>query len=312
MKLNVIIPVYNEEQAIGENFLVIYGEIKAVTDDFKVIMVDDGSRDGTWRELERLSELYPEICAIKFARNFGKEMAVSAGIDYVDGDYTLVMDSDLQHPPKHIAPMLTLMEETGCDIVNGVKSTRGRESLMYKLCAKTFYKLMKAVSGLKMDDSTDFKLLNRKVTDSIKRFKESNLFFRGIVDWCGYNSVPYSFDVEERTAGETSFKLTKLIKLSLDAVISHTGKPLYITVFFGLLFLVFSVVLGIQSLYNYFSGKALDGFSTIILLILFSSSLIMISIGIIGIYLSRIYDEVKGRPRYLVSEVLQSGEGRHE
>jgi len=304
MKLSVVIPVYNEEKAIEANFSAIYDTLKGVADELQFVLVDDGSKDGTWLALEKLSGEYGEIIAVRFARNFGKEMAISAGIDYTDGDRTIVMDSDLQHPPKHIASMMKTMDETDCDIVEGIKSDRGKESLKYKLCAKTFYKLLHLVSGMKMENSTDFKLMNRKVVDAIKRFKESNLFFRGVVDWCGFDRVEHPFEVEERTAGKTSFSVFKLMKLSMDAVVSHTSRPLYLTVFIGAVFLIFAIVLGIQSLYNYFAGIAQNGFSTVILIVLIASSLIMISMGIVGVYISRIYDEVKGRPRYLVSAEL--------
>ncbi len=152
-----------------------------------------------------------------------------------------------------------------------------------------------------MENSTDFKLLNKSVVKSIKQFKETNLFFRGLVDWSGFQKEEYVFDVEERREGDTSFSFFKLAKLSIDAVVSHTSKPLYLTVISGMGFLIFALLLGLQSLYNFFAGIAVSGFSTVILIILLSSSLILISMGIIGTYVSRIYDEVKNRPRYIIS-----------
>lgn len=299
--LAVIIPVYNEGTAIQKNFREIH---QILTEDGITccyLFVDDGSTDDTWQALCNLAEEFPSVSALGFARNFGKEIALSAGIDSIDADRYLMMDSDLQHPPRYIKEMLKLMETHQANIIEGVKVSRGKESLKYKLVAKSFYKLMKLITGLEMDNSSDFKLMDRQVVDSLRSFHERNLFFRGLVGWVGFKSVPFPFEVDTRRDGSSHFSTRKLMLLAMNAILSYTSKPLYITLFSGILFLFFALVLGVQTLYNYFSGIAVDGFSTVILLLLITGSMIMISLGIIGVYISRIYEEIKGRPRYIIS-----------
>ena len=290
--LAIIIPVYNEGKAIKKNFTEIYHIVQEDKIPCRFLLIDDGSKDNTWQEIGDLSESFEGVEALRFARNFGKEV-------------DLIMDSDLQHPPRFIKPMLELMDREQADIVNGIKKSRGRESLLYKAAAKSFYNLLKSSAGLDMQSSSDFKLMNRKVIDNLRRFTERNIFFRGLVDWVGFKNVAFYFEVDERANGTSRFSALGLFKLAFNAILSYTSKPLFLTVFAGLIFLIFAVILGIQTLYNYFSGRAVSGFSTVILLLLFIGSFIMLSIGIIGAYISRIFDEVKGRPRYIVSEHIK-------
>lgn len=303
-KLALIIPVYNEEKALESNFLEIRRVLEADGISCAYMFVDDGSKDGTWRVLTSLAETYSNVSAIRFARNFGKELALSAGVDQIDADYYLTMDSDLQHPPRYIKTMLDAMANQKVNIVEGVKSSRGKESFVYKIFAKSFYKFLKSITNLEMDNSSDFKLMDRQVIDAIRSFKERNLFFRGIVNWVGFNHMQIPFEVEERRGGDSHFPLTKLILLALNAILAYTSKPLYLTTVSGLVFLFFAIIIGVQTLYNYFVGTAISGFSTVILLLLITGSMIMLSLGIIGVYISRIYEEIKGRPRYIVEEKL--------
>lgn len=304
MNLAIIMPVYNEANAIGKNFGAIYDTLTESGLQCQYMLIDDGSKDETWLELCALKEAYQGVSAIRFARNFGKEMAICAGLDHIEADRYLIMDSDLQHPPACIKDMMLLMDKSGANIVDGIKQKRGKESWKYKYLAKGFYSLLKKIAGLNMDNSSDFKLIDHSVVTAIRQFQENNLFFRGIVDWVGFRRVQYYFNVEERLEGESSFSTFKLMKLACNAILSHTSKPLYLTLISGMLFLAFAVILGIHTLFNYFTGQAISGFSTVILLLLITGSMIMLSLGIIGIYISRIYDEVKQRPRYILSENL--------
>lgn len=306
--LALIIPVYNESEALVNN----YKEIKHILEkdgiEASFLFIDDGSVDNTWAIIEALSEEFNDVNGIKFARNFGKEIALSAGIDSIDADYYVVMDADLQHPPNMILPMLTKMETSGVDIVEGVKASRGKESLKYRLVAKSFYKFLYRISGMDMNNSSDFKLMNRKVIDSLRSFHERHVFFRGVVDWVGFQTEEITFDVAERHGGESHFSTFKLIKLALTAIFSHTSRPLFLTVFIGGIFMAFAVALGGQTLYNYIVGNAVDGFSTVILLLLITGSFIMMSLGIIGVYISRIYEEVKQRPKYIIDKRVRLNE----
>lgn len=302
--LAVVIPVYNESKALEANFREIH---RIFTEDgitCQYHFVDDGSKDDTWSVIEDLSSKYPQITAIRFARNFGKEIALRAGVESIDADLYLTMDSDLQHPPAYVKAMIETMAREDADIIDGVKASRGKESLKYKLFARGFYSFLKGITSLEMNDSSDFKLMNRQVIDSLREFRERNLFFRGIVSWVGYKVVKFPFDVAERQVGVTHFNFAKLVLLAMNAILSYTSKPLYLTIISGLIFLVFAFILGVQTLYNFFFGHAISGFSTVILLILFTGSMIMLSLGIIGVYISRIYDEIKRRPRYVIDRRL--------
>ncbi|MCA0384916.1 MAG: glycosyltransferase family 2 protein [Firmicutes bacterium] len=298
--LVLVIPVYNEEKALRANF----HEIKRLLAEDGIHpcfhFVDDGSRDGTWQVVSALSSEYEGVTGIKFARNFGKEIALRAGVESVDADLYLTMDSDLQHPPRYIKDMLEVMAREGCDIVDGVKASRGHESFKHRFVAKSFYKVLKSITGLEMDNSSDFKLMNRQVIDALREFHERNLFFRGIVSWVGFKTVKFPFEVDDRTLGETHFSVGRLFLLAMSAILSYTSKPLYLTIFSGILFLLFALIMGIQTLYNFFFGHAISGFSTVILLILITGSMIMLSLGIIGVYIARIYEEIKRRPRYII------------
>lgn len=306
MDLAIVIPVYNESKAIKHNFSLIHDQLREDGIECQYMIVDDGSSDSTWLEVCQLKKEYTNVSGIRFARNFGKEMAICAGLDHIEAQRYLIMDSDLQHPPSCIKDMLAIMDEKKVNIVNGVKQKRGRETLAYKLIAGSFYKLLKSIAGLNLNNSSDFKLIDRNVVDTLRKFGESNLFFRGLVDWVGFEKIDYYFTVDERTEGTSSFSTIRLCKLALNAIVSHTSKPLYLTISGGIFFLFFAVILGIQTLANYFMGHAISGFSTVILLLLFIGSMIMFSLGIIGVYISRIYDEVKDRPRYIISNRLRT------
>ena len=305
MNIAIIIPVYNEENALFKNFTIIDKSLKK--DDIIVdyILIDDGSSDGTWQIIKKIKSDFPNVNGIRLSRNFGKEAAIVAGIQNTSAEYYVVMDSDLQHPSHHIKPMLNTLIERDANIIEGVKTNRGKESISYKILAKTFYKLLYRLSKMDLDGSSDFKIFDNYVADTIRRFNERNIFFRGIVDYVGFNRIEYPFVVEKRIAGESSFNSLKLFKLALNAIISHTSRPLYLTIISGGIFFVLAIVLGIQTLFNYFMGNAVSGFSTVILLILIVGSMLMLSIGIIGVYIARIYDEVKARPQFIVSEDLE-------
>ena len=228
-----------------------------------------------------------------------------AGIEAVQTPWCLVMDSDLQHPPRYIADFLKTAAQTGADIVAGVKADRGKESFVYKLFAKSFYRFLKTASGIDLGRSSDFKLLNRKAIDALKQFKETNVFFRGLTQWSGFKTVELPFNVDERKGDTGKFSTKRLFGFAFDSMLSYTSKPVYLTFLFSVLFFIGAIALGIQTLVNFFSDKAQSGFSTVILLILFLGCLILFSLGIIGLYVARIYDEVKRRPRHFISETTQ-------
>jgi polyisoprenyl-phosphate glycosyltransferase len=304
--LAVIIPVYNEGSFLSSNLAEIRRVISKNGITCRYLLIDDGSTDSTWIEIQKLKAEYSDLSAIRFSRNFGKETAILAGLDNIDADLYLIIDSDLQHPPQNVKAMLELMEKEQADIVNGVKSARSKENLLYRYCTKRFYRLLKLLTGLDLDNSSDFKLLNRRVVEALRRFDEKSLFFRGLVNWVGFKSVTFHFAVDHRASGASRFSTSKLLRLAQHSTLAYSGKPLYLTILTGFFFLIISVILAIQTLYNYLSGIALSGFTTVILLILFTGALILISLGIIGVYLAMIYDEIKNRPRYIIAERIGS------
>ena len=268
-----------------------------------MLLVDDGSKDGTWKAIAAGAASHPgKVRGLKLSRNFGKEAAICAGLDAADADAVILMDGDLQHPPECIPEMLRLWREGGYDIVEGVKVSRGKESLGSRLNATVFYGLFHKVSGYKLANASDFKLLDRKVVLKWREFTEHSTFFRGLSAWLGFNRVTFPFEVAARETGESRWSIRKLIGLSVNAITSFSAMPLQLITSIGVVFMLGALVLLIQTLVNFFTGHAANGFTTIIVVELVIGACIMISLGLIGTYIARIFEEVKNRPRYIVSE----------
>ena len=270
--------------------------------DYELLFIDDGSRDGTWAQINEAAEKDSHVVGVHFSRNFGKEAAMFAGLEQAKGDCCVVIDCDLQHPPEKIVEMYRLWEQ-GYEVVEGIKEDRGEESGLHKFAANSFYGLISKATGMDMSSSSDFKLLDRKVVDTLNSLPERNVFFRALSFWVGYKKTSVSYCVQERTEGVSKWSTKSLIKYALTNISSFSSAPLHIVTVLGFIMLAVSVVLGIIALVQKISGVALGGFTTVILLLLFSASVIMISLGIIGYYIARIYDEIKGRPRYIISRI---------
>lgn len=303
--LSVILPSYNEEKMIEKAYFTIAELLEAEKIKYEVIFVDDGSHDGTWNEISSLEKKGKSVKGITFSRNFGKEAAILAGLAYSSGGCCVVMDCDLQHPPKTIIEMYHLWEQ-GYEVIEGVKKNRGKESGLHRIVARIFYRLISKATHLDMSNASDFKLLDRKAVDVLLRLPERQPFFRALSSWIGFNTAIIEFEVQEREIGESKWSMKSLIKYALTNITSFSTVPLHFITVSGVLFLIFSIILGIQTLYFYYSGRALEGFTTIIILLLLIGSILMIGLGIVGYYIAKIYDEVKGRPRYIVSEIVTS------
>ncbi|MEA4890459.1 MAG: glycosyltransferase family 2 protein [Clostridiaceae bacterium] len=305
MKIALLIPFYNEEEQIPLTLKTVIPILESTRMDFELIMVDDGSRDRTWPVIEEACRRDTRLTGLRFSRNFGKEAAICAALDQADSDAVILMDGDLQHPPQHIPDMIRLWQE-GFDIVEGVKSTRGKESLASRLNAKVFYGLFRRFSGYDLRNASDFKLLDRRVVEQWRRLGEHDTFFRGLSAWLGFKRTTFSFEVAARQTGGSKWSLYKLAALSMNAITGFSAMPLQFITFLGLILLTGSVVLAIQTLVNWFTGQAASGFTTVILLLLLIGGSIMLSLGLIGIYVARIFTEVKGRPRYIIAESAQT------
>ncbi|WP_068604253.1 glycosyltransferase family 2 protein [Paenibacillus swuensis] len=309
-EISVVIPVYNEGELISDSLLVIADMLSTVTSRYEIIVVDDGSQDDTWNRLTLLSMALPALSPLRLSRNFGKEAALCAGLECARGAAVIVMDGDLQHPPELIPRMVELWRNEGYEIVECVKESRGRERLDKKLGASAFYGALNHLSGHDLRDASDYKLLDRKVMDAWRRLPERITFFRGMSAWLGFKRITLSFHVAPRKSGSSQWSVFHLAKLAVNAIVSFSTIPLRMVSIVGILFLIGSVVLGVQTLIQKFQGVALTGFTTVILLLLIIGSFVMISIGIMGEYIAAIYHEVKGRPRYLISERIVSSEAQ--
>ena len=242
------------------------------------------------------------MVGVHFSRNFGKESAMFAGLETAKGDCVVVLDCDLQHPPEKIVEMYRLWEE-GYEVVEGIKEDRGEESGLHRFAANSFYGIISRATGMDMASSSDFKLLDRKVVDTLNSLPERNVFFRALSFWVGYKKAEVSYRVQERTEGESKWSTKSLIKYAITNITSFSSVPLHMVTVMGLITLVVAVVFGVISLVQKIMGIAQPGFTTVILLLLLIGSFLMISLGIIGYYLARIYDEIKGRPRYIISRI---------
>ena len=298
--LSIIIPAYNEEENIENTASVISGIMKENGIDCEIIFVDDGSGDRTWELIDRLSRENGSVRGLKFSRNFGKEGAIFAGLKSCLGDCAAVIDCDLQHPPQLMVEMYRLWKQ-GYQVVEAVKASRGREGLLYKFFAKCFYGLMKGSSNIDMKGASDYKLMDRQVVDALNDMPERITFFRALSSWVGFKTTKIEFNVAPRNAGKTKWSFKKLFKFAMSNLTSFTNVPMQMVTITGFIFFIAAAAIAIQTLVNFFSGNAQEGFSTVILLILLTGSLIMFALGIIGYYISKIYEEIKCRPRYIIS-----------
>jgi glycosyltransferase involved in cell wall biosynthesis len=305
LRLSLIVPAFNEEEGLGQALRQIHASAQAAGLPYELIVVDDGSTDGTWSALARLCAEMRELQAVRFSRNFGKEAAIAAGIERADGDAAIIMDADLQHPPELIPEMVRLWRDEGWDVIEAVKRHRGREWWIHRLMARSFYSAARILTGHNLQDASDYKLLDRRVLDAWRRFGERATFFRGLVSWLGFHRTQIFFNVPERLQGGSRWSFGGLTGLAIHALTSFSAVPLQVVTALGVVTLLLAVGVGIQALRLWYEGLALPGFTTVILLQLTTSGFLMLSLGIIGTYVARIYDEVKARPRYIIRDIAR-------
>jgi glycosyltransferase involved in cell wall biosynthesis len=307
--VSVVIPVFRE----GANLPIFLSDVRSSLSQcnlpYELVIVDDGSPDNSWQVITAEAKSSHALRALRLSRNFGKEAALCAGLEHAQGDAVIIMDADGQHPPSLISDIVRLWQSSGADIVEAVKRRRGRESLSSKFGAQLFYFILNRLSGFHFKGASDFKLMNRKAIDAWREMHERNVFFRGMTVWMGFTTVQIPFEVVPRSAGYSTWSVLKRLKLALIGITAFSSFPLHIVTFAGMVFLGLSVLLGLETLYLKLAGRAVSGFATVILLELIIGSLLMISLGIIGEYLARIYEEVKGRPRYIVAESIDLADG---
>jgi dolichol-phosphate mannosyltransferase len=296
--LSVVAPVYNEEALVDEFYARVCAALEGLP--FELVLVDDGSSDGSTAALERLAEHDPRVRVVFLSRNFGHQTALTAGLDHARGDAVVMLDADLQDPPELIEKMLDHWR-AGCDVVYAVRERRDGESRFKLSTARWFYKLFDRLAQVELQhNSGDFRLLDRRALDALLSMRERNRFLRGMTVWVGYTQAAVPYKRDPRYAGETKYTIAKMVKFSLDAISSFSHRPLQLATLFGFIvstvaFVAIPIVIVLRIL-----GSYLPGFSSITIAILLLGGIQLIAIGIIGEYVGRIYDEVKGRPLYLV------------
>ena len=298
--LSLVIPVYNEAQGIRETLEMSILVLKEIADDYEIVIVDDGSTDGTWDTVVSLADQDQRVKLIRLSRNFGKEAAILAGLEHCRGEGVVVMDGDLQHPPELIKEMVRLWKEEGYRVVHGVKESRQKESVSRGFFARMFYALMAALSGYDLRGGTDYKLLDRSVVKHYIELPEKVRFFRGLIPWLGFRNISVPFFPANRREGRSGWSLFSLVRLGVRAICSFSSIPIHVVTILGTLMFAASLVLGLQTLYMKLSGQAVAGFATVIILLLFIGSILMVSLGLIGQYLAMIYEEIKGRPAFVI------------
>ncbi|MBE6984662.1 MAG: glycosyltransferase family 2 protein [Ruminococcaceae bacterium] len=299
--LSVVIPAYNEQEMLSLAAKRIGEILREAKIAYELVFVDDGSKDNTWNEISKCAQTDPCVRGVRFSRNFGKEAAMFAGLKHAQGDCVACIDCDLQHPPEKLVEMYR-MWENGYEVIEGVKSDRGKESAIHRMFTKLFYSLISRATRVDMSRASDFKLLDRKAVNVILTMREKRAFFRALSSWVGFKTGEVSYEVQERAAGVSKWSTWSLIKYALSNITAFTALPLHIVTFLGVITLIVSIVMGIIAVVQKFMGIALGGFTTVIVLLLFIGSLIMISLGIIGYYVGNIYEEIKDRPRYIVAD----------
>lgn len=305
---SVVIPVFNEEDGLEE----LYRQLSPVLDELdgsvEVILIDDGSRDRSFALMKAFTARDPRFFALKLSRNFGHQMALTAGCDYARGEATITMDSDLQDPPRVILDMAKKWRE-GYELVFAVRKSRDVDSGFKKYSALFFYHVLKRFAAISAPvNSADFRLVDRKVLKAFQRLREKNRYIRGMFSWLGFKQAEVYFDREARFSGETKYPLWKMAKLGFDALVSFSNAPLRICMGFGLAMAGFSFLIGIATIIGklWHLGAFVWGWASLFVLISFIGGLHLFMLGVLGEYLARVYDEVRNRPLYLVSELSGS------
>ena len=299
--LSVVIPAFIEQEMVPAAAGQIDGILSRAGIPHELIFIDDGSRDATWAEIRAESERRDTVRGVHFSRNFRKEAAIFAGLQAADGDCVAVIDCDLQHPPEKLVEMYRLWEQ-GVEVVEGVKTDRGEESLAHRVAAKTFYRLISEATHIDMTRASDFKLLDRKAVNVLLSMREKRAFFRALSSWIGFRTAEVPYEVRERAAGESKWSTWLLIKYALSNITAFTSLPLHLITGCGAASFLAALIVGIVSIVRLAMGRVVTGLTGAVILLLFLSGLIMVGLGIIGYYLGNIYMEIQDRPRFIVSE----------
>jgi glycosyltransferase involved in cell wall biosynthesis len=312
LPLSVVIPCYNEEACLEE----LYGRVARAAEKvsggaFEIVLVNDGSRDGSWEMMRALAERDPRVLAINLSRNHGHQLALTAGLDLCSGERILIIDADLQDPPELLPDMVAEMERQGADVVYAVRRARAGETAFKLATAKLFYRGLSKLAEIEIPrDTGDFRLMSRRALDALLSLPEQARFIRGMVAWVGFRQVPIVYDRAERHAGRTNYPLSKMVRFALDAVTGFSTAPLRFASHFGLWLVAASVLLLIYIAIGFVTGSTIPGWTSLMLVVVVLGAVQMFVLGMIGEYLGRLYIEAKRRPLYIVSDIAGHSAGR--
>jgi dolichol-phosphate mannosyltransferase len=304
--LSVVLPIYNEEKGISELYQRLTEVLSATGLSYQIIMVNDGSRDGSWRRIMEVGSSDRRVCGINLSRNFGHQIAITAGVELSRGAAVVVMDSDLQDPPELI-PTLYAKHLEGFDVVYAQRRTREGETWFKETTAKVFYRLIRRMTTIEIPvDTGDFRLMSRRVVNDLMKLQEHSRFVRGLVTWVGYNQTPVLYDRNKRYGGETKYPLARMMRFALDGITGFSSQPLRLASHAGLVFAFASLsLMAALMLYKLGGGTAvIPGWTSLAVAVLFLGGVQLLAVGILGEYVGRIYEEVKRRPLYLVRDTL--------
>ncbi len=301
-RISIVVPVNNEEANISVLITALKDVFLSLPYSYSVIFVDDGSTDGTLNELKRESAAATNIFFISLARNFGHQNALKAGLDMVDGDCAIMMDGDMQHPPALIPEMLQLWE-LGNDVVYTIRKDHKEIPMMKRKTSNMFYNLINNLSDIELEPGTaDFRLMDSKVVAAFRTFTETDLFMRGLVKWMGFRQIGIEYDPAQRTQGKSKYTVKKMIRFALQGITSFSIRPLYIAVYLGFIFSLLSLLYVPYIIYSIYFGHAISGWASMIATIAFFGGLQLMILGIIGMYLGKLFMQSKQRPHYIVKE----------
>jgi dolichol-phosphate mannosyltransferase len=303
--LSIVVPCFNEEACLGELHERLTAGARAIVgEDYELVLVNDGSRDSSWSIMRRMAAADPHLMAVNLSRNHGHQLALTAGLDLCRGEAILIVDADLQDPPELLPEMMRVMREEGADVVYGVRKSRSGETAFKRATAHGFYRLLSRATDVDIPlDAGDFRLMSRRALDALLAMPEQARFIRGMVAWIGFRQVPFSYDRQQRFAGVTKYPLSKMIRFALDALTGFSSAPLKLASQFGIWLSIGSVVLILYIAYAWVTGMSIQGWTSLMLIVVVIGAVQMFVLGLMGEYIGRLYNESKRRPLYIVQEV---------
>ena len=311
MKLSIVVPCFNEEACLGELHQRLGAAARqAVGSGYELVLINDGSRDGSWVAMRRMAAEDPHVVAVNLSRNHGHQLALTAGLDLCRGETILIIDADLQDPPELLPAMLETMRDTGADVVYGVRRSRAGETAFKRATAHGFYRLLSRATEVDIPlDAGDFRLMSRRALDALLAMPEQARFIRGMVAWIGFKQVPFPYDRAERFAGATKYPLKKMMRFAFDALTGFSSAPLKLASHAGLWLSFGSVLLILYIAYAWAAGRNIQGWTSLMLVVVVLGAIQMFVLALMGEYIGRLYNEAKRRPLYIVQEVA-GGDGQ--